>query len=92
MWAVLQLALLRVNLPLDVLLGSGTTLPAAKILGGSATANGKHPKLPYSSISPLGLLPLLPQAAKLQELVVVCFYCHLKTYCGPSSETIQSPE
>ena len=22
----------------------------------------------------------------------VCFYCHLKTYCGPSSETIQSPE
>ncbi len=20
------------------------------------------------------------------------FYCHLKTYCGPSSETIQSPD
>jgi hypothetical protein len=20
------------------------------------------------------------------------FYCHLKTYCGPSSETMQSPE
>ena len=25
--------------------------------------------------------------------VIVCvFYCHLKTYCGSSSETIQSPE
>ena len=23
---------------------------------------------------------------------VFVFYCHLKTYCGPSSETIQSPE
>jgi hypothetical protein len=23
---------------------------------------------------------------------VCVFYCHLKTYCGPSSETIQSPE
>ena len=22
----------------------------------------------------------------------VCFYCHLKIYCGPSSETMQSPE
>ncbi len=24
--------------------------------------------------------------------VVCVFYCHLKTYCGPSSETTQSPE
>ena len=23
---------------------------------------------------------------------VCVFYCHLKTYCGPISETIQSPE
>jgi hypothetical protein len=28
----------------------------------------------------------------LESFFVVCFYCHLKTYCGPSSETIQSPE
>jgi hypothetical protein len=24
--------------------------------------------------------------------IVCVFYCHLKIYCGPSSETMQSPE
>ncbi len=27
-----------------------------------------------------------------QACVVCVFYCHLKTYCGPCSETMQSPE
>ncbi len=30
-----------------------------------------------------------PREAPIQLCV---FYCHLKTYCGSSSETIQSPE
>ena len=36
---------------------------------------------------------LYPISLLLGELEQSCvFYCHLKTYCGPSSETIQSPE
>ena len=35
-----------------------------------------------------GLLPLFGTPS----LWVFVFYCHLKTYCGSSSETIQSPE
>ena len=26
------------------------------------------------------------------QMTLCVFYCHLKTYCGPSSETMQSPE
>jgi len=31
-------------------------------------------------------------AAAAAAHVGCVFYCHLKTYCGPSSETMQSPE
>ena len=35
----------------------------------------------------------IPNVTLCREISMCCvFYCQLKTYCGPSSETIQSPE
>jgi hypothetical protein len=39
------------------------------------------------------VLVLLVKVSNHKTLKNGCvFYCHLKTYCGPSSETMQSPE
>jgi hypothetical protein len=38
------------------------------------------------------LYNLLLELDKYYSKNVCVFYCHLKTYCGPSSETMQSPE
>ena len=48
----------------------------------------------HGVIFPDGHIPTT-DTNKLLHIVegeIVCFYCHLKIYCGPSSETMQSPE